>query len=487
MSTNDAAVETYDLCIIGAGIAGMNALVVASTYLPKTAKVLLVDTRPRVGGMWVDTYDYVRLHQPHGNFTAGNISWKLDEAPNHLASKGEVLDHFQRCFGIAAERMNIETEFGTAYVSHRESGDLVEITLTTPGGQSKTVSAERLIKAIGHHVTPNEPLAVASANVRSITPELLREHDAALRADDTPIWVIGGGKTAADAAYRLITEFPGREVNMLAGPGTIFTRREPFFPNGARRWWSGKSINSMVRQTSRMFDGTNEDEVRDWFLGAYGLGIAEESRDYFGAYLSEGEADVIKNGLATVENEYFADAVDRGGRTELVLRSGGVREVKPETWLVNCTGSLLREELRPYEELISPSGRVLAIQLRSSATGVFTSFSGYFMTHLMFTDKLRTADIYVLDVEELFSKARPLAIYASFSCSMHNLSVISKALPNKVLLDCGLDYDRWYPFPRRMIFTMDFLRTHSRDRKHHRKTLDTVCERFGVRGGMINA
>jgi hypothetical protein len=436
--------------------------------------------------MWVDTYDYVRLHQPHGNFTAGNIAWKLDKAPNHLASRQEVLDHFTHCYAIAAERVNLEAWFGTTYESHRESGELVEVALRAADGQTTTVSAKRLIKAIGHHVTPNEPLAVASTNVRSITPELLREHDEALRADDTPIWVIGGGKTAADAAHRLITEFPGREINMLAGPGTIFTRREPFFPTGARRWWTGKSINSMARQTARMFDGTNEDEVRDWYLATYGVGIAKESRDYFGAYLSEGEADVIKNGLASVENEYFADAVDRDGRTELVLRSGDVREVQPGTWLVNCTGSLLREEMRPYEELISPSGRVLAIQLRSSGTGVFTSFSGYFMTHLMFTDKLRTADIYVLDVEELFSMARPLAIYASFSCSMHNLSVISQALPNKVLLDCGLDYDRWYPFPRRILFTMDFLRTHSRDRKHHRKTLDTVRERFGVRGGLIN-
>lgn len=486
MPATGVATDTYDLCITGAGIAGMNALVVASTYLPKTARVLLVDTRPRVGGMWVDTYDYVRLHQPHGNFTAGNVGWNLDVAPSHLASRQEVLDHFQRCYGIAAGRMNVQARFGTAYESHRESGDLVEVTLKTPDGQLRTVTAKRLIKAFGHEVTPNDPLAVSSAQVRSITPELLGVHDAELRADDAPIWVIGGGKTAADAAHRLITEFPGREINMLAGPGTIFTRRETFFPSGAKRWWSGESINSMARQTSRMFDGTNEDEVRDWFLATYGIGLTNESRDYFGAYLSEAEVDVIKGGLATVENEYFADAVDREGRTELVLRSGGVREVQPGTWLVNCTGSLMRKELRPYEELISPSGRVLSIQLRSSATGVFTSFAGYFMTHLMFTDKLRTADIYVLDVEELFSKARPLAIYASFSCSMHNLSVISKALPNKVLLDCGLDYDRWYPFPRRMLFTMDFLRTHSRDRKHHRKTLDTVRERFGVRGGLIN-
>ena len=40
----------------------------------------------RVGGMWVDTYPYVRLHQPHPMFTAGNIRWTLGKPPAYLAS-----------------------------------------------------------------------------------------------------------------------------------------------------------------------------------------------------------------------------------------------------------------------------------------------------------------------------------------------------------------------------------------------------------------
>src|SRR5688572_24057492 len=103
MST-DVETDTYDVCIVGAGITGMNALVVATSYLPKSAKVLLVDSRPRVGGMWVDTYDHVRLHQPHGIFTAGNIKWDLGVAASHLATKPEILDHFERCHAIASKR-----------------------------------------------------------------------------------------------------------------------------------------------------------------------------------------------------------------------------------------------------------------------------------------------------------------------------------------------------------------------------------------------
>jgi hypothetical protein len=481
-----ASSETYEVCIVGAGITGMNALVVASTYLPPSAKVILVDSRQQVGGMWVDTYDHVRLHQPHGIFTAGNIAWDLDVAPSHLATKPEILDHFERCHRIAAEQVDLDTELGCEYDSHEESDGLVEVNLTTSGGGRKVVRAKRLIKAFGHQVTPSQPMVVASTQVRSITPETLGAHDAELRADDIPIWIIGGGKTAMDAAHMLISTFPGREINMLAGPGTIFTRRETFFPVGAKRWFSGTSINTMVRQLTRRFDGTNEDEVRDWFWARYGISPSLAPRDYFGAYLSEVECVLIKDGLSTHENDYLDDAIDRDGRVELVLRSGDVRAVPPGTWLVNCSGALLREP-HPYEDLISPSGRVLSLQMRASAYGIFTPFAGYFMTHLLFADKLRGLGIYTLDIEDLFGKARPLAIYASMTLSMHNLSLLSQALPSKVLLDCGLDFDRWYPVPRRMAGIMEFLRTNRRDRKHHRKTLDTIRDRFDVRGGPINA
>lgn len=48
-------VDTCDLCVVGAGIAGLNALFVASRYLRRDQKIVLLDRRDRVGGMWVDT------------------------------------------------------------------------------------------------------------------------------------------------------------------------------------------------------------------------------------------------------------------------------------------------------------------------------------------------------------------------------------------------------------------------------------------------
>lgn len=474
-----------EVCVVGAGIAGLNALVVASTYLGRGDQVLLADSRSRVGGMWVDTYDYVRLHQPHGNFTAGNIKWTLGREPSYLAAKPEVLSHFQHCLETVAKRVDLKTGFGWEYLSHTETRDLVEVRFRLPDGSTRTERAKRLIKAFGHDVTPSSPLLTTSSRVRSTTPEQLDVGGAEVRADDAPFWIIGGGKTAMDTTHQLLTALPGREVHVLAGPGTVFSRRDTFFPTGARRWWAGTPINTMLRQVGRRFDGTNEVEVHAWFRSTYGVSPTAEATDFFGAYLSDAEVDLITSGARSIELEYFTDAVDRGDGVDLVLRSGATRSVPEGSWLLNCTGSLLRKQ-HDYEPFVSPSGRVLAIQMRSSATGVFSSFAGYYLTHLLFREKLAGAGLYAVDIEGLHQKAKPVVTYASMSLALHNLSLIADALPTKVLLDCGLDYDLWYPLPRRMIGVAESLRTHRGERAHHRRTLDTLGERYDVQVGVLD-
>ena len=125
--------------------------------------------------------------------------------------------------------------------------------------------------------------------------------------------------------------------------------------------------------------------------------------------------------------------------------------------------------------------------MRSTATGAVSSFGGYYLTHLMFRDQLGRIGLYAMDLEELARKAKHLVMYAGLSQSILNLSLISDALPNRVLLGCGLDYDRWYPMPRRMIGATQFLAVHRREREHHRRALDTLAERFDVRAGPVLA
>jgi hypothetical protein len=73
-----------------------------------------------------------------------------------------------------------------------------------------------------------------------------------------------------------------------------------------------------------------------------------------------------------------------------------------------------------------------------------------------------------------------------FTMAQYNLSLMSDALPTKVLLDCGLDLDRWYPLTRRALAAARFAITHRRQRPHQRRTLQTVRERFDVRCGPLD-
>ena len=85
--------ETWPLVVIGAGIAGLNALFAAVQYLPKNTPVLLLDQKATAGGMWNTAYDYVRLHQPHPMFTVGDMKWNWRKPASYLAARDEVQSH----------------------------------------------------------------------------------------------------------------------------------------------------------------------------------------------------------------------------------------------------------------------------------------------------------------------------------------------------------------------------------------------------------
>jgi hypothetical protein len=109
----------------------------------------------------------------------------------------------------------------------------------------------------------------------------------------------------------------------------------------------------------------------------------------------------------------------------------------------------------------------------------------YFLTHLLFLGKLRDLPLYELDGQDLRRKSGAAFPYTLLALAQHNLSLISDSVPTRVLLDCGLDFDRWYPLPRRIVGTAQFMLTHRRGREHLRHTLDTVRERFDVRCGPL--
>ena len=140
-------VGRYDLCIVGAGYAGLNAAFVASQYLPVTARVLVLDKHQQAGGMWNDAYSYVRLHQPYRLFTAGNIPWTLGRERPYLASRDEVAAHLRHCFDVISKRFAVDARWGWEHLDHHEDGNSVVVTARGPDGEARTFRAGRFIGA----------------------------------------------------------------------------------------------------------------------------------------------------------------------------------------------------------------------------------------------------------------------------------------------------------------------------------------------------
>ena len=82
---------------------------------------------------------------------------------------------------------------------------------------------------------------------------------------------------------------------------------------------------------------------------------------------------------------------------------------------------------------------------------------GYFLTHLMFLDKITEIPLYELDGQELRAKCRTAGPYTILTLVQYNLSLVSDRVPTKVFLECGLDFDR-FPPPRMLGMTVR--RTH---------------------------
>jgi hypothetical protein len=433
------ATERAEMCILGGGIAGLNALFVATRYLQAGARVVLVDRHGRCGGMWNDTYPYVRLHQPHEMFAVGNLPWKLGKPREYLATRDEVLAYFDRCLA----------------------------------------EAPRCVRAFGHNVAPQPPLALSSRQVMSVTPETLFGADGQLPGDPAaPVVVVGGGKTGMDTALEVLRRGTGRPVDLLVGGGTYFARRETFFPTGRGSWRSGSTLLAAFAEGNERFDGTNEEEACARFRRDYGVALGEDYRHFFYGLLSDAENDTIRAEARSVRTERLADVEDGAGGPELVLASGDRVPVPAGTVVVNCTGYVLRGQ-SGYAPFLSPGGTTLTVGT-TSAVHFLSSVASYFLTHLFLSGKLRDAPLYEMDLEAGMKAGRELLHQASLVLSLYNLLVFMRTLPMRVMLECGLDMDLWHPMPRRILALVRLRAGEGRRMARARTSLDRIAERTGI-------
>ncbi len=478
----EAERQHYDVVIVGAGICGLNALFAASRYVKKGGRIALVERRERAGGMWNDTYDYVRLHQPHSMFTVGDLKWQWDKDPTYLAAKPEVLGHMQYCLDTLKQRVQVDEYFRCSYLTHEEAGGVVRTTLERDG-QQVVLASGRLVKAFGFNVETNAPLPLSSIRVHSVSPDFCDVRTGEIAASDTPVWVVGGGKTAMDTVHTLVTSHPGREVNLLAGSGSWFVRRDEVY-HPSRGWFAGTRVNEWAERIAMRYDGTNEAAVWDSELGRTMTKVTPTASNCIFGIISDSEVDTIERGLTRTVTDHLADAVDTSDGVDLVLRSGDRIAVPTGAWIINCTGYLLKDD-SPYEPFCSPSGRVLSINQRSDAV-LFTHMAGYLLTHLLMRGKLSKVPLLEMDWYDIRQRAGSGTILAMWTVLLHNFTVLFTALPPTVFVRNGLDGDRWYPLLRQQAGAAAFLRRRRRQQAHYRRTLEAVRERYGVRCGPLD-
>ena len=481
--------SNYDLVVIGAGIAGLNALHVATQYLPLSSRILLIDAKDRPGGMWTFAYDYVRLHQPHPLFTVANEKWKWRKPRHYLAQRDEVQQHLAGCLETLSDKFDLETRFGHFASDVREvnrSGTwMAEVDchrIDNPGS-STTVTAGRVIHAAGFdHEAPN-PLELSAKSVLSIPPADLTE--ALAKNPSEPVYVVGGGKTGMDTILAVLNENPKRAVTLINGNGTYFMNRTKCFPSGLQRWIGGAVAADMFRDGALQFDGHNEADARAHFIATYASNSDPRSLNYVYGILSEDEEKRIAAGLQDKVWDYLEDVVQSPNGPIMRMKSGAEMPVAQGSIFVNCTGSLFRGEAAEDAALcLSPNDVILSINMHD-AIHILTTYSSFILSHLFLSGKLRKSGLYFLDLKGLLKKDRQAFSAATTVQSYHNLLMGLKNLSPSSREQFGMDLNLWYPLPRRLLAFYKVRKTAREDIRHCRNTLDIVVKRFEIRGGQI--
>ncbi len=434
-----------ELCIVGAGYAGLNGLNAAAKYLARGDRVVVIDKNDRWGGQWLHQYQFLRLHQPYRLFTAGDQPWAIDRPRDHLATKNEVLDHLASVPRVSAGHLEVEPLFGHSYAAHRVVDGRVEVEAhPVADGPPVRVRARRLLKATGLDIEVLRPLTLASDRVRSVgvadpvlaTPDFLES--------DAPVYVIGSGKTAMDLVLHLLRGGgTGRRVHVVTGSGMWFFVRDRGYPTGWRRWVVGALAGDTFLRLVELFDGTNERAVMEQ-LGREGI-----AQTVFGAggncrygLLSIGERAEILAGVSDVHRGYLVD-VDGTGMTIREL-DGTLREVpvEPGAWIVNCTSHF--RQLR-HEPVLQEGGLVAAPQ----TTMGFTGTSAYYVVHLWYRDELASVARELrrirMDVEPKLRFGPEVGVMV-----MANMAMAGARLPLSVPSRFLGDFNKWYPLHRQL-------------------------------------
>lgn len=477
--------ENCELCIVGAGLSGLNALFAATSYLTRKDKVIIVDKNPGVSGMWQECYNYVHLHKPFRIVSIGNIKWPLkDKDKSYLANKQEIIDYCEYCFQKLKEKVTVVEYFSYTYQNYEEVlvDELYEahITLKSLSAEKPDVlvKAKRCIKSFGFNVRPDEALKLSSSKVKSITPASPDFLGKEMCADDKPIYIVGGGKTAMDTAYEIAKKLPQRKLHIFIGKGTVFMNRNSFFPKGLHStYWSGVLSSIFIMELLSKYDGTNEKDIfkylrQDWFLR-----LTPQSQNFVGGIISQEEIDTVSRHASQIWNQNLVDVIDEGDTIFIQLRDGTKISVEKDSWFISCTGHITRG-FPSFEPCLSPKKTVVHFESKNSSIGVHF-FNAYLLIHLWYLGKLSELPICELDHTKIIQKDKQGFLFTSMLVASYNGLVLMKNIPLKIMKVLP-NPDKWYPLPRQILGIIKFILYKKKYYKHLLRTLNKVCDRYNV-------
>ncbi|MEL6561571.1 MAG: hypothetical protein AAFQ94_25505 [Bacteroidota bacterium] len=493
MKKETVHLENCDLCVIGMGVSGLNALSSSSEYLSKSDRIIIVDKQKpnqAIGGMWNNVYQFVRLHQPHPLFTVGDKKWRLKKNASHLASKPEILNHFNSCYQQLKNKFSITEMFGYEYLEHEEVKEgadyVVHVKFKSAASElpDLIVKAKRCIKSFGFNVRPNTPMQFSTDKVYSLSPESEAMHNGTVANDNKPVFIIGGGKTSMDAANYILSQNPDRKITFIVGKGSFFLNRDTFFPAGIRKNWHGVTITECLKDIAYRYDENNLKQTTEDIKSKYALSPFPEARQTLIGVLSPDEAARVEGAMQETIYDYLVDAKEEGDEVVLHFKSGLQEKISQGSWLINCSGHLFLEKKERTDPILSEKGKVLSIQATASAF-VFTSFAGYFLPHLWFRNQFQKVPLLQFNHQELVKKDKESYLYAFAAQVIHNQIRCVEALPLSVINKCGLNFDKWFPLHRQLPVVLNLLTKKKRHLRKTQETIQKVCDRYGVEVGVI--
>ncbi len=345
------AVQETDYLIIGAGAVG---LAFADTLLDEDpdCHITIVDKHAKPGGHWNDAYSFVALHQPSATYGVNSMEMCSDEvdAQGHnagmypLAKHSEILSYYGK---LMSERM-----IPSGRVAYHPLTEYL-------GGENGEYSVRGILSGEEASITVRRKLVDATWFQTSVPSthkpafDIAEGSRFAIPGDLPGLWkdvgdlpdhyvVIGGGKTAMDAAVWLLEAgVPADKLGWVRPRDSWMFNRKLLQP-------AHVGLEGLIEFQVDLVECANGSETGDEMFAKLGergtmlrLDESVTPKMFHFAVISEGEVEMLRT-ITQVHRQGRVTALEPG-----VIHFGEERVAVPEnTLFIDCTASAVPFEVR---------------------------------------------------------------------------------------------------------------------------------------------